>query len=134
MARMNKVFDIVNSTASWLFSSLEEQLSSVLTSPSPAPIHLETALLDTATVHLKSLMSKLDQIKQSLKTVENLYTFDDDGGGAEIGGMKGHKGEKAQRRKWKQKMVDTVRELKEREEAAAATKTEGSGKREGLVE
>ena len=97
MARMNKVFDIVNSTASWLFSSLEEQLSSVLTSPSPAPIHLETALLDTATVHLKSLMSKLDQIKQSLKTVENLYTFDDDGGGAEMsgGGMKVQKGEKA---------------------------------------
>jgi hypothetical protein len=63
MARMNKVFDIVNSTATWLFSSLEEQLSSVLTLPSPAPIYLETALLDTATVHLKSLMSKLDQIK-----------------------------------------------------------------------
>ena len=61
MARMNKVFDIVNSTASWLFSSLEEQLSSALTTP--APIHLEPALLDTATVHLKSLMSKLDQIK-----------------------------------------------------------------------
>ena len=61
MARMNKVFDIVNSTASWLFSSLEEQLSSALTTP--AAIHLEPALLDTATVHLKALMSKLDQIK-----------------------------------------------------------------------
>lgn len=40
--------------------------------------------METATVHLKSLMSKLDQIKQSLGTVEDLYTFEEDG--AEING------------------------------------------------
>ena len=64
--------------------------------------------------------------------MEDLYTFEDDG--AEMNGcMKVQKGEKAQRRKWKQKMVDTVRELKEKEEAADAKKEE-TEKREGLVE